>query len=356
MNPSTMQDSRTLDETDLAIVHALQISPRTSWTLVGNVLGINPVTASRRWERLTEQRLAWVTCLPGPSLWSSHVIAFLELECEPFCLDSLIEELASDQRVASIEVTTGRRDLFLTVFAADLAALGRFVRHRVDELPGVRAVRTVIGTGIYAQGAGWRLDALSPSQQNRLGHDATVPLTGVGKEQAGDRELLLACGADGRSSATELARRVGSSPSTVRRRLDRMTRERVISLRCEVANRISGWPVSTTYWCKVAPDVLQRTARSLASLPEVRLCAAVTGEANLLVTAWLRSPGNSQVFESRLAERFPELRFADRAIAISIPKRIGWRLDDSGRAVSAVPVDLWFDATSDAAAGRAHDV
>jgi AsnC-type helix-turn-helix domain len=49
-----MQHSPTLDETDLAIVHALQFSPQASWTLVGSVLEISPVTASRRWERLAE--------------------------------------------------------------------------------------------------------------------------------------------------------------------------------------------------------------------------------------------------------------------------------------------------------------
>ncbi|GAA3353999.1 hypothetical protein GCM10017744_009850 [Streptomyces antimycoticus] len=53
-----------LDELDRGLVHALQIHPRAPWTLVGDVLAVNPVTAARRWRRLQEAGLAWVTAYP----------------------------------------------------------------------------------------------------------------------------------------------------------------------------------------------------------------------------------------------------------------------------------------------------
>ena len=343
------RDATTLEEVDLAIVHALQIAPRASWKQVGAVLGISPVTASRRWERLVGERVAWVTCLPGPALWSLHIVAFVEVDCEARAIPDVVAELASDPRVASVEVVAGSRDLVLTVFVADLPTLARFVLDRLTRLEGVRAVRTHLGTGFYAEGAGWRLDALSPAQQDQLASTSDSGATGVPGPRAWDRELLLACSGDGRRSVAQLAELTGTSPSTVRRRLDRAVRERVVSFRCEVSNALSGWPISATFWVSVAPDVLEPTARAVAGVPHVRLCAAVTGSSNLIVTVWLRSLGDLQRLEALLADRFPGLGVDDRAVALRIPKRIGWLLDEAGRSLSAVPIDLWHESNRDAA-------
>jgi len=50
-----------LTETDLALINALQVSPRADWVLVGKALGISGSTVSRRWEALNRDGTAWVT-------------------------------------------------------------------------------------------------------------------------------------------------------------------------------------------------------------------------------------------------------------------------------------------------------
>jgi len=343
-NTGVTQDSTTLDETDLAIVHALQIAPQASWTLVGSILGISPVTASRRWDHLVDAGLAWVSCIPGPALWSEHVLAFVELRCEAESLATVASTLSRDPRVASIEVVASEYDLILTMFVADMSRLSRFVLDELNHLPGVHSARTHLGTGVYTQGAGWRLDALSPDQQTQIQQSIPAPLRSVSIPRGHDRDLLLACIANGRRSAVELAELVGSSPTTVRRRLDRLVRGGLASFRCEVANGIAGWPISATFWANVPPETLSETARAIAALPQVRLCAAVTGgAANMIVTVWLRSLGDSQRLEDLLSSKVPGLSIHDRAIALRIPKRVGWMLDEAGRALSVVPIDPWHD-------------
>lgn len=337
-----MQNSRGLDETDLALVHALQIKPRASWALVGEALGINPVTAARRWERLRSDRLAWVASYPGPGLAPRYVVAFVEVDCEPPARNDIVATLARDPRIATIEVIAGGRDLFLTVFAADLPSLSRLTLDELSHLDGVRGTRTQLGTGIYAHGAGWRLDALSPAQQQMISAETTPPV-GVPTPADSDRAMLVALGSDGRQSATELAGLTVTSPSTARRRLDRIMRHRLIAFRCEVANVISGWPVIAHFWAKSPPRDTEHVVRSLATVPEVRLCATVTGESNLLITVWLRSLGDSQRIESELARQFPELTLHDRAVSLRIAKRMGWLLDDSGRALDVIPADPWHN-------------
>ncbi|MFD8216034.1 AsnC family protein [Streptomyces sp. NPDC059697] len=72
-----------LDELDRGVVHALQIHPRAPWTLVGEVLGVNPVTAARRWHRLEEAGLAWVTACPRLSNSRIVVTGVVEVDTEP---------------------------------------------------------------------------------------------------------------------------------------------------------------------------------------------------------------------------------------------------------------------------------
>nr|WP_255221454.1 AsnC family protein [Rhodococcus wratislaviensis] len=55
-----MQNEAVLDEIDYQIAHALQIAPRAPWGAVSEALQVSPVTASRRWDRLVQDGVAWV--------------------------------------------------------------------------------------------------------------------------------------------------------------------------------------------------------------------------------------------------------------------------------------------------------
>ena len=65
MNRSTR---RGVDEADVVLLDALHANPRVSFERLGPVLGISPVTAARRWQKLSESGAAWVSSVPGPQL------------------------------------------------------------------------------------------------------------------------------------------------------------------------------------------------------------------------------------------------------------------------------------------------
>jgi hypothetical protein len=114
-----------------------------------------------------------------------------------------------------------------------------------------------------------------------------------------------------------------------------------------VSDIISGWPVIAYFWARVPAHELDRIAQALLALPEIRMCAAITGTDNLLVIVWLRSLGESQRLETRLAERFPTLTLTERAIVLRMSKRMGRLLDSHGRCTSPVPVNPWADIPHD---------
>ncbi|RIQ20438.1 AsnC family protein [Jiangella rhizosphaerae] len=67
-----------LDEADLALRHAVQLAPRAPWQRIGLVLGVDPVTAARRWARLSESGAAWFALHPA---LDGLTFAFVEVGC-----------------------------------------------------------------------------------------------------------------------------------------------------------------------------------------------------------------------------------------------------------------------------------
>ncbi|WP_406112188.1 Lrp/AsnC family transcriptional regulator [Kitasatospora purpeofusca] len=337
----------TVDELDLALVNALQLRPRAPWSLLGQTLGISPVTAARRWRRLSEAGIAWVTAYGLPHPEDRGCVAYLDLDCAPDRIGRIADELAEDPHVMSIEHFSQGCDLVVTAAFTDLAAVSRYTAERLGRLPGVDAVRVHLATGFYAEGIRWRLDSLDPAQRVELHDDH---LAGNGKPFAAraevreeDRELLIRLGVDGRLDQAGLAAATGLSPSTLRRRLDRLAASDAIRFRCEIAARDAGRPVLATFRADLPPDRLDEVGPQLARLPEIRLCVSVTGTHNLVLSVWQRSLADVQRLETALARRFPDLRVAERRVSLRTVKRMGRILDADGRAVRAVPMDIWRD-------------
>ncbi|MGW8374722.1 Lrp/AsnC family transcriptional regulator [Streptomyces sp. ODS28] len=348
-----------LDETGLALAHALQIAPRAPWTLVGEVLGLSAVTAARRWARISRRGAAWVTATGSPAQWRSMCNAFVTVDCEPAARGEVAQALARDPRTKSVMELASGRDIHANVITRDLLGLSRFVLDQVSRLPGVVRVTTQVSTRILVAGSDWRLDALSRPQQLRLqasAGDPHGPLPVPGPLSAQDRRLLLALAADGRAPVTELAGRLGASQSAVRRRLTRLERSGSVAYRCEVSQNITGWPVTSVLWARAPVARMQQVRGQLSRMPEVRLMTATSGQTNVLLSTWLHSVDAALDLAARIGAECPELEIADHAIVLRTVKRQGWILDELGRGVRCVPIDPWCEATEVAGAEGAPDL
>lgn len=342
------EQPESLDELDYLLITALQTSPRAEWAQIGKVLGVDASTAARRWHRLTEAGHAWLSCYTvavGPAV---PIIAFIEVDCAAGALHDVAAEIADDPHLITIEHVTGARDLVLTAAFPDLAMLARYVGFRLGRLPGVSATRSQTATAVHTEGSRWRLDRLDPDSHDLLAKDRgpAMPRRGLPAPDALDARLYLLLSEDFRQSAASLAERLGVSPTTVRRRLDRMHRQDSLIYRCEVARHLSGWPISVTLWGIAPAGETSRIASQLIRMRETRLCASLTGPHNLMLTVWLRSAEDIAAFEARLADRFPELAVADRAVALWQLKIAGHLLDPLGRHIRGVPVTFWEDPTA----------
>ncbi|MEU8517333.1 Lrp/AsnC family transcriptional regulator [Kitasatospora sp. NPDC048722] len=333
----------TVDELDLALVNALQLRPRASWSLLGQALGISPVTAARRWQRLSDAGIAWVTAYGLPSPQDRGCVAVLDLDCTPGQASRVADELAEEPHVVTIDHVSQGCDLVATAAFTDLATLSRYTTERLGRIRGITCVRVHLATAFYSEGKRWRLDALDPGQRQELHDDQPANGKPTPELRQEDRELLIRLGVDGRLGVAELAAATGLSASTVRRRLDRMAAADALRFRGEIGSHDAGRPVQATYRADLPADRLDEVGPQLARLPEARLCVSVSGAHNLLLSVWLRSLADVQRLEVALARRFPDLRVAERRISLRSVKRMGRILGPDGRAVRAVPMDIWRD-------------
>jgi DNA-binding Lrp family transcriptional regulator len=329
-----------LDEVDRRIVHALQIHPRAPWRLVGEVLAIDPVTAARRWQRMEADRLAWVTAYPRLADARNAVTAVVEFDTRPGAGSQVAETIAAQPRALNVKETAGGRDLVVSVQAPTLDELARFISLHLATVPGVTATRTHLVTAMPTEGSSWRLRSLDSDQQFRLERAAATPAGPVSDAvwDAVDARMLTLLSTDGRMPIRRLADELGTSVTTAGRRLRQLVGTR-ISLRCDVARQVSGWPLSAVYFASAPADKLREISQALASVSEVRACAITAGPHNLVIDVWLRSLPDVHSLEAHLCLRLPPLRVADRAVVLRTVKHMGRLLDVDGRCRGVVPLD-----------------
>lgn len=334
-----MQDrATTLDELDLQLVNALQIHPRAAWSLVGSVLGIDPVTAARRWTRLERAGLAWISAYPPISPTQAN--AFVEIVCEPGRGLTVARELANDPQAMTVDVTAGGRDVLVTVNTPNPEVLSGYLLERMSRVEHLRQVRSHLVVRAYTEASRWRLRALDHDQASRMAREADEigdrapgPLSDV------DWKIAVMLAADGRAPVGELAEAASTSTSTVRRRLARMIGTQQLRLRCELARKLSGWPVYAWFFARISPAHLEETARALARIPEVRAVTSAAGPHNLIIAVWLRSLIDVQELETHMARRLPHLDIVDRSVVVRPVKLVGRLLDEQGYATGNVPLD-----------------
>lgn len=334
-----LHDPSILDDEDLQLVHALQIAPRASWTSLAPILGVHSTTLATRWKRLSDAGIAWVAVHSiGTRL--TPVTAFIEVMCETSRREEVIGELSEIPDVLSLDISARHRDLLLTVSAPSMAHLTERTLPRIVAVGGIEHIETSFSTRMHVIADSWSVRALTPEQVRRIAQ--LNPRTrSEGPVPRISPDILRELSTDGRLSASDIARRLGMSEPTVRRQIRAAILHGLVHFRCELAQDVSGTPITAEWFASVPATEHEALARAAAQVPGIRLCASTTGRTNVLLTVWLRSVSEVPRVEALLTEAVPSIVFRESAIALRIAKRVGWLLGEGGRATGRVIPPSW---------------
>ena len=337
---------------DAQLIDALQIAPRAPWAAVGEHLGISPVTAAKRWQRLTEDGVAWVTVAPGMAPHRPQCFAYVEITCHPRMRLAVAETIARHTLAVTVEVVTGSADILVTACAADLPTLSSYVLDHLSAVDGVISTRLRIATRLYREGSAWRLHVLNENTAAALErHRSEAPSEGERPAPAGSmpgvaKAIIAELAADGRTSYAELAERVDTSPTTARRWVSELLGSGILILRTDVSAQDAGWPVQAYVWANAPISTLRDTAGQLSQMRQARLTATVASGPVIALSTWLRTVEELHRLELTIAEQLPQLQVVDRLIVLRVVKRVGRLISGGGRSTGVVPINIWDDLAS----------
>jgi DNA-binding Lrp family transcriptional regulator len=343
---------------DAQLIDVLQIAPRAPWATVGEHLGISPVTAAKRWQRLTEEGLAWVTVAPGMAEHRPQCFAYVEITCHPRTLLAVAEAIARHPLAVTVEIVTGSAVL-VTICAADLPTLSNYVLGHLSKVDGVTSTKLRIATRLYSEGSAWRLQVINEKTAaalERLRSEAPPEgerpaLTGSMPDVA--KAIISQLATDGRTSYAELAERADTSATTARRWVSDLLGSGILILRTDVSAQDAGWPVEAYVWANAPINMLRDTARQLSQMRQARLTATVAGGPVIVLSTWLRTVEELHRLELTFAEQLPQLQVVDRLIVLRVVKRMGRLINEGGRSTGVVPINIWDDSLCAAAGGEA---
>ncbi|MCX4870915.1 Lrp/AsnC family transcriptional regulator [Streptomyces sp. NBC_00257] len=334
-----METDRLLDETDLALLDALQVSPRASWTKLGEVLGAAPITLARRWQRLVDTGAAWIS-VAGSNARSRGAI--VEFVCAPGTEMTVAAELAELPYASTVGITTGDYHVYANIVASTLAATTEILLHGLPLSPHVMRTRSHVFGSLFG-GMVWRLGVMNRSQTQQIREVLDPPQREVHPLGAPDRALFLALGRDGRRTYTDLAEELGTTPKAVQRRLNRLERNGDIAFRCDVARALAGWHTMALLWLTVPDAELRTVGNRMAGWAETRMCAAVASPTNLAAILNLRSFEHLEEILIRIATSLPGVTVTERRLVLRQVKIYGRLVDEDGRSIGVIPPDPWAD-------------
>jgi Lrp/AsnC family transcriptional regulator for asnA, asnC and gidA len=111
-----------------------------------------------------------------------------------------------------------------------------------------------------------------------------------------DEQIISQLEADGRRSAAEIARALGSSRGTIHRRIERLVDEQLITIRAFGISRNLGLPLHLCFTLRVAFEQVTNVAQAVATFKELRWVAVTSGRSNILAEGYFTSNQHLHAF------------------------------------------------------------
>ncbi|HVV11334.1 Lrp/AsnC family transcriptional regulator [Amycolatopsis sp.] len=320
-----MQDDVRGADLDRRIAAALQLDGRASWGAIARHVGTSESTVLRRVGQLTDSGQVRVIGVLDVLRCGLGVPVVMRFKCAPGTSGEVARAIAArpDTRYAS--VLAGSADCvaeFVLPSYQDAA--------RLDELPGAKGLtesETFAVMRTFISNHDWDSGELDTSAAADLRGADARPFEEQHWESPPEKldELDLAIsaalGEDGRMSFKEVSRQVGSSESTVARRVDSLVRRGCLRFRTLAEPALFGYSLEFMLWLSVLPSELDSAGQQLARHPGTKYLSATTGRFNLVGQIVLRHYGELYRHTTDVVGTLPGLREADVTLQVDTLKR-----------------------------------
>ena len=135
-----------------------------------------------------------------------------------------------------------------------------------------------------------------------------------------DREILRILQRDGRTSNSEIARRLGTTETTVRKRVAAMRDNDFFEIVAVPTPRIAGFNVSAIIGLSVSLPRLREVAAALVEQKEVRYCGLSTGRFDVIIEAFFTDQEHVLRFTTEVLGTLPGISDVETSLILAIEK------------------------------------
>ena len=135
-----------------------------------------------------------------------------------------------------------------------------------------------------------------------------------------DKRIVQILGQDARQSSETLAKQLNLSAATVRRRLRRLFRSKLLRIVGVVDPADFGFPLCVVFALDVAHDRLESAVEALANRPEIRWVSITTGRFDVIAIARFRSTENLSEFVTKALSQMEGVRDSETLICFGAKK------------------------------------
>jgi DNA-binding Lrp family transcriptional regulator len=311
-----------LDETERRVAAVLMASPRASWRTVASVLGLSERTVVRRAVPLLSDGTLRPTAIRNPARFPWLIPMALRIRCRPSRIKAIAAGLARRPDTVWVDILGGGDEISSILFLDGPQARTSLLLRDLPATADVRSWDAYDLMKVFPAGFAWSAGLLPAEQFGSLTPILHEPRDAP-EIQPLDDALIDQLAADARASYSDLADRLGTSPSTVRRRLDLLESRHMVRLACEVNLRLLGIHADALLWIATSPGRLEAIGRQLSRHPQVRFAAATTGPANLLVAVAAEDLGGLYAFLTETVGSIDDVRGLEVTRILSSVKRTG---------------------------------
>ena len=136
-----------------------------------------------------------------------------------------------------------------------------------------------------------------------------------------DREIIAILQSNGRASNARIARRIGVSEGTVRRRLKKLIADGVIDIVAVVDAERLGYDTEALVGVQVDPDKVMEVAANLGELPESNWVAITTGTYDVFMWVTMQSADQLGAFLREKLGIVSGVRRTETFVRLSLPKK-----------------------------------
>ncbi|MGC0313579.1 Lrp/AsnC family transcriptional regulator [Kitasatospora acidiphila] len=311
-----------LDETDRRIAAVLMASPRASWRTVAETLRLSERTIVRRATPLLHDGTLRPTAVRNPSRFPGLIPMALRIRCRPSRITAIAAGLARRPDTVWVDILGGGDEISAVLFLDGPQARTALLLRDLPATTGAQAWDAYDLMKVFPAGFAWSAGLLTTGQFSSLAPILTEP-GDTPELHPLDDALIDQLTANSRAGYEELATRLGTSASTVRRRLDVLVSAHMVRLACEVDLGLLGMDTEALLWIATGPGSLEAIGLELSRHPQVRFTAATTGAANLLVAVATEDLGGLYTFLTRTVGSIDDIRSLEVTRILGSVKRTG---------------------------------